>query len=143
MKIILDTNIIISGLFWHGTPAKILEKVVSRKLTLCFSESTFQEISKVLNYPKFKSEIEKLSFEVGNFLAKLTQKAIIYSNSEVKLNTIKDDPSDNRFLECALMSGVKYIVSGDRHLLKLKKFQNIAIISPRQFLKVFNNNEEI
>ena len=136
MRIVLDTNVIISGLFWRGIPGKILENILRGKYILCFSEETWREFQKVLNYPKFKSQIQELPFPLEEFLNKLTEKAIIVYSPN-KLDVIKEHPADNKFLSCAISCGASFIISGDKHLLQLKKFQDISILTPREFLKKF------
>lgn len=58
-----------------------------------------------------------------------------------RINEIKDDPSDNKFLEAAIAGNADYIVSGDKHVLKLKKFKDILIVTPAEFLEVYNNDK--
>lgn len=133
MKVVLDTNVIISGLFWKGISGKILEDTLQGKYILCFSKSTLSELKQVLAYPKFQSAIKNLSFSVEDFLFVLIQKVIIVSKTP-KINFIKSDPSDNKFLACAFSSQANFIVSGDKHLLELKTFQDIPILTPKQFV---------
>ena len=134
MKIVLDTNVIISGLLWKGLPGDVLEKCL-KEHTLCFSIETLNEIRKALSYPKFIPNIQRLSFNTEEFLNRLTKNALIVSGTE-KISVIKDDPSDNKFLACAISCQVNFIISGDQHLLKLKEFHKIPILQPKEFLKI-------
>ncbi len=58
-----------------------------------------------------------------------------------KLDIIKDDPDDNKFLECAFAASAEYIISGDEHLLSLKRFMDIKIVNPAEFVKLMRKNE--
>lgn len=138
MRVVLDTNVIISGLFWRGFPGEILEKCL-KEHTLCFSTETISELKKALSYPKFIPYFQKLTFTTGEFLNRLTKNALIVSKIE-NLSIIKEDPSDNKFLACAISCQASFIISGDKHLLNLKQFQKIPIVSPKQFLKIISVN---
>ncbi len=82
-----------------------------------------------MDYPKFKFK-EK---EKDQFLEVLLANSILVEPKE-KINIIKEDSDDNKFLECAVEACADYIISGDDHLLKLHQFRGIAIVSPREFL---------
>ena len=134
MRIVLDTNIIISGLFWGGVPGKILDDgLKNKKYVFCFSNETFDELRDVLLFPKFQSQIQKLNFTVEDFLIELSELSLIFLTSPQE-NIIKNHPDDDKFITCAVASSAQYLISGDQHLLKLKEFQNIPILTPRQFL---------
>ena len=137
MKIVLDTNVIISGLFWHGFPGEVLEKCL-KEHTLCFSVETFNELEETLSYPKLIFHLQKLTFTIEEFLNRLIKNALVVSKIE-KVSVIKEDPSDNKFLACALSSQASFIISGDKHLLNLKEFQEIPIVKPKEFLKVLSS----
>lgn len=133
MRIVLDTNIIISGLFWQGHSRRILYDGLKGKYLLCFSQETIEELKTVLSYPKFVPKIKKLNFTIEDFLSTLTDSSLMVVLSG-KVNIIKEHPADNVFLSCALSCGAHFIISGDQHLLKLKKFQKIFIVTAKQFL---------
>ena len=134
MRIVLDTNVIISGLFWGGIPGKIIDGgLKNKKYTFCFSNETLDELKDVLSFPKLQPQIQKLNFMVEDFLIELSELSLIFLTN-AQNNIIKDHPADDKFLACAFASGARYIISGDQHLLKLKKFQSISILNPRQFL---------
>ena len=134
-KVVLDTNVLISSLLKAKSKARDIYRLVLRgEIELYTSACLINELSKVLEYPKFK--FEKLQKEV--FLKNLTRVAIILANPKLKINVIKEDPPDNKFLECAVEAKADYLISGDnKHLLPLKNFQGIKIISPSEFLKLY------
>lgn len=138
MRVVLDTNVIISGLFWKGIPGKVLEKC-QKEHTLCFTKETFSELKATIYYPKFLPHLQRLTFPIESFLARLAEKALIISKPPQEVFVIKEHPPDNKFLTCAISCQVSFIVSGDQHLLRLKEFQGIPILSPKEFLKIIKN----
>ena len=130
-KIILDTNIYISALGWEGNPKKIFNKVIEGKYELIISHKQFKEITTVLDYPKFVFIQEQKE----RFILLLNEIATIVK-TKINVNVVKDDPSDNIILEPAAEINIDYIVSGDRHLLGLKEFNDAKIVTPQQFLEV-------
>lgn len=135
MKVVLDTNVIISGLFWNKVPGEVLE-ICRKRHTLCFTNKTLKELYETLSYSKFKPHILKLPFEIEEFLSHLTEKSLIISGPFPKISVIREDPADDKFLACAVSCQASFIVAGDKHLLKLKEFQGISIVSPREFLRI-------
>ncbi len=135
MRIVLDTNVIISGLLWGGIPGKILNNgLKNKKYILCFSNETLDELKDVLLFSKLQPQIQKLNFTVEEFLIELSEVSLLFLTGTQEKNIIKEHIADDKFLACALASQAKYIVSGDKHLLGLKNFQGITILNPRQFL---------
>lgn len=133
MRLVLDTNVIISAALWDGTPRQVLE-AAHNKHTLCFSLVTLDEIDRVFHYPKLAERLAQLSFSSEEFIKQLLEDATLVSETpEVKL--ITEDPDDNQFLACAEACNAKLIVSGDTHILALKKFKGISIVPPKTALK--------
>jgi putative PIN family toxin of toxin-antitoxin system len=131
-KVVLDTNILVSALGWQGNPHKLLQKVIDGKVILFISNEQFEELAKVLDYPKFNfSEEEKARFKA------LTSGVAVLVRPTRKLDIIKKDPSDNLILECALVSNADFIVSGDKHLLVLATFKGAKIVSAAHFMREF------
>lgn len=134
-KVVLDTNVLISSLLKPENKARDIYRLALRgEIELYTSAYLINELSRVLEYPKFG--FEKLQKEV--FLKNLRRVATILVNSGLRINVIKEDPPDNKFLECAVEAKVDYLISGDnKHLLPLKNFQGIKIISPSEFLNLY------
>ena len=126
--LVLDTNVLISGLFFTGTPRKILDATLLGKLELVTSLDLLNELERVL-----KDKFSNTGIEVAQMLEIVMNAAVISIPTEI-VEAIKDDPADNRVLECAVSGKAEVIVSGDKHLLKLKKFRDIPILTPREFL---------
>ena len=128
-RIVFDTNITISTLFWKGHPRTIFDLVREGKAVLLSSEQIESELIRVLAYSKFgliPSEI----LPIVNNVRKHTQLIEVKS----KVDLVKEDLTDNIFLECALDGKADYIISGDRHLLKIGSYQGIQIIRAKDFL---------
>lgn len=141
MRVVLDTNIYISGLFFGGIPRRILDLIEEKFITPCFTIKTFTELERLLYHDKFIKQRNLLSFSIADFLNRIKSYSLIFPQpSEIPIPIIiKEDLPDNYFLACAILSQVSFIVSGDKHLLKLKKFQGIRIVSPREFLKIIKS----
>lgn len=134
MKVVADTNVIISMLLWGKSLERLFLLVNRREVVLCFSPETIDELFRVIYYPKIRAQAEKFKVPVEALLDKLLAASSIYYPS-VKIAAISEDESDNRILEVAIEGEAFCIITGDRSLLKLGNFQNIPIYTPAQFLK--------
>lgn len=128
MWVVIDTNIIVSA-YLGGSLEVILRSLKSDKFSLIVSKAIVDEYLSVLSRPKFHIE----QSEQDDFVALLLLKAEFVSPMET-VHAIEADPSDNKFLEAALQGKAIYVVSGDNHLLELKTFRDIHIITAREFI---------
>ena len=129
-KVILDTNILVSALGWQGNPHRILQKVTNGEIELFISHEQFEELTRVLDYPKFNfTEEQKARFKA------LISAMATFVNPSARLDIVKKDPSDNKILESALVAKVDFIVSGDGHLLALGKLEGMNIVRAGEFLR--------
>src|SRR3989344_4782367 len=136
MKIVLDTNVWLSGIFWDGEASKILEKSENKDLQIIISEEILSEIITVLNREsKFQKYISNLKLSMEDLLRTILSISTLIE-TKTKLDIIKADPKDNIILEAAIEGKVEYIISYDNHLLNMIEFRNIKIISPGEFLKI-------
>lgn len=135
IKVVLDANQFVSGVITSkGNSSRILDLVKEDKIKLLISSSILNEIRRVLFYPHLK-KIHKFGYhEIDEGLKKISSFAK-FTTEGSKINAIKDDPSDNKYLECAVSGEADFIISGDHHLLNLKTYQGVKIISPAEFLK--------
>ncbi|MDD5192723.1 MAG: putative toxin-antitoxin system toxin component, PIN family [Candidatus Nanoarchaeia archaeon] len=135
MKIVLDTNIWLSAIFWDGEASRIIERAEKKGIQIIISEDILSEIIKVLNREsKFQKYILNLRLSIEDLLRTILSISNLIG-TKTKLDIIKVDPKDNIILEAALEGKVEYIISYDNHLLNMIEFRNIKIISPREFLK--------
>lgn len=133
MKIVLDTNVLISATFWDGDSNKIIEKVERKEIELVLSKDIIEEFAKVLDYREIKEKIKNKNLEMKRTIEKIISLSTIVDPIE-KLNIVKEDSDDNKILECAKAGDVDFIITNDAHLLRLKQFEKIRIIPPREFL---------
>ena len=131
MRVVFDTNIFISALhFKKGIPRTLLGRVISGQLTLITSKQILAEVRGVLRM-KFGYSIEMLD----HFEELLMDIATIV-DPQVKVSAISRDPDDNLVLECAIEGNATAVVSGDKDLIDLHRYENIQIYTPREFLEI-------
>lgn len=136
IKLVLDTNILVSGTFWTGDSFKIMELIDKKKIVSMLSEEIIKEYYRVINSDEIIDKIKDKYLIISDVSKKIILNSTIIK-LDIKLDIVKEDPDDNIILECAHEGKVDYIISQDKHLLKLKEFKNIKIITPEEFLKVF------
>ena len=129
MRVVIDTNIMVSA-YLGGALKAIIVSWKSGKFTLVVSDAISAEYHEVLKRPKF--QIERA--ELDDFFALLLDKAEFVIPLET-INVITSDSLDNKFIEAAIAGKAKLIVSGDNHLLELKSFKDIPIITAKEFIK--------
>ncbi len=133
MKIVCDTNILISGILFGGKPRKILRLCSSGTVTNCISPDILKEVEEVLLRPKFDLKEEQV-YEI----IRLFRDTFMLINPDRRLSVVTADPDDNRILEAALSAEADAIVSGDTHLLDLINWNGIPLLSADTFLKKFS-----
>lgn len=134
MRVVLDTNVIISGLLWKGPPKTLFDLVQTGKLTPCLTPGILQEVRRVLQYPKILKPLNAAGMSPDDVIGHLVKEALIFPDESL-VRIVKEDPSDDMFLNCAIVSAARWLVSGDQHLLRIGHFGNIAVVTPGRFLK--------
>lgn len=134
VKVVLDINIWVSILFNKTLAGKFLPLVHSGKVAVYISRDLVSELSRVLTYPKIGKLLERAGMDQRVALSAILRSVAMVSVKE-SLVEIRDDSADNRVLECALAARAEFIVTGDRHLLMLKRFGRTEIVSAREFLE--------
>ncbi len=129
IRVVADTNIFISALMFGGLPGSFLDLALAGSFLLVISPALLNELDEKLRL-KFELSIE----DADLVQARLRGAALVVSPSIV-LDAIRDDPDDNRVLECAITGEADYVVSGDRHLLKVGLYEGIRILTVRQFME--------
>jgi putative PIN family toxin of toxin-antitoxin system len=131
MRIVIDTNVLISATFWTGKPKQLLNKVRRGQVTFITSETLLEELKEVLTREDkpFKLSEEKAE-RVVTTMRDLAE--IVQTKSHL---TVCQDEMDNRVIECAIDGRPECIVSGDLHLLGLKSFKNVKIMTASEFLR--------
>lgn len=130
VRVVLDTNTLVSALLFTGISSELVSLWQDGIITLLLSRDILDEYLRVLSYPKFKLSEEEIK--------KLLQEEILPYAEVVKpkrrLRVVQRDPSDNKFLECAIAGKTRVIISGDKDLLSLGRYRRIRIQTPAQFL---------
>jgi uncharacterized protein len=129
MRVVLDTNVFVSS-FFGGNPRKIIDLWTRGRITLCVSRAILDEYIEVLRRMDLEKEPE--FGELLNFLAQGTN--ILFTARTPTLHIVKSDPSDDKFIECAVALKAEYIVTGDKALVAVKNYAGIHILTPRQAL---------
>ena len=121
MKVVLDTNVVISGIFFSGPPSRILKAWKDSKIQITLSEEILEEYQRVAE--------ELSSGFPGIDIEKIIELFTIYGEMFDTKNisvSVSEDPDDNKFIECAIASNSKIIISGDKHLLRITGYQGIS-----------------
>ncbi len=134
LKIVIDTNVFVSS-FFGGVPREIIDLWKNGKVVLCLSQKIIEEYLEVLNRLGLedKHEIENLTrlFAEGY--------NSIFTSKTPRLKVVEDAPDDNKFIECAVALDSKFIISGDKHLKDIKKYVDIEILSPKEFINLHHS----
>lgn len=130
MRVVLDTNVIVSALVFGGTPQVILDLVSEGEIELVISPSLFVELAGVLE-DKFHFSPQRVEQHLADLWAVAH---VVTPRLTVHVFGGKDEP-DNRVLECAIAGHVNAIVTGDNRVLRRKRYQGIPILNPTQFLR--------
>ena len=137
MRVVIDTNVFISSFLGKGIPKQIIDLWKNGNITICLSREIIDEYVEVLIQLGIKNarEIEELLqlFAQG-----------YHSIFTAKTKTIKivmEDPDDNKFFECAVSLKARYIISGDKNVLKVKDYCGIKVVNPKKFLAEFEGNK--
>jgi len=136
-RAILDTNIIISSVL-GGALVLILDKWEEGKFTVVVTSDILAEYFEVLNRPKFRLKQETID-KITRYLYQFSEFVVV---PEEQIQFVEADPHDDKFLEAAVAGKVDFIVSGDKHLLDLKEFRSIPIISGRKFIEWLKSGAE-
>ncbi|MBN2064517.1 MAG: putative toxin-antitoxin system toxin component, PIN family [Sedimentisphaerales bacterium] len=129
VRAVIDTNVFVSGIFFSGPPAKILSAWHEGYIKLSVTEEIIEEYRRVL-----EELVVKLgAVNIGSILEAVLIEAELVPSLSLK-KPVCEDPDDDKFLACAISSQSKYIISGDKHLLKIGQFFNVKIVTPRYFL---------
>ena len=134
MRVVLDTNVLISALLFKGELSRMVGLWQEGKIVPIISKETFDELRAVLEYPKFslsRAEIKSLiEHETLPFFE------VVHVSKHVK--GACRDPEDDKFISCAISANADCIVTGDKDLADLKKYQSVRIIHASNFIKMFD-----
>lgn len=132
-KIVIDTNVFISAVLFRGPTSRLVSLWQKNAVSVLMSSAVLKEYAKALAYPKFKLS----KTEIRGIVEQELLPYVYPVKVKRSLHIITEDPSDNKFLELAETGKADYILSGDKHLLDLKDFHGIKIITPAEFFAFF------
>lgn len=139
MKVVADTNLFIQGLIFRGDARQILNLAYCKKIDLYGSSGSYNELKRVVGYPHLKRYLEKEIYTPEKLL--ISYKSLInfvtIDDRYEDLHVVNEDADDDEFVRIAKTINSKFIVSSDKHLRKLKKYEEIRIVEPDIFLKIY------
>lgn len=140
MHVVVDTNVLISAaLSAHGNPARIFQLWHDGDVFVpLVSVPILDEYRRALRYKGVKARHRLTEEEMTTLVEDLAASATLVDPEE-PLQVVEDDPNDNKFLECGVAGGADYIVSGDDHLLRLREYRGIRILSPAAFVAMLDD----
>jgi uncharacterized protein len=132
VRIVLDTNVFVSGVFFKGVPSRILKAWAENRIQLVVSSQILDEYQRVGNglaedFP---------GVELGPILELLIVKAEL-APAVALSEPVCDDPDDDKFFACAVASGCSIVVSGDKHLLRVSGYAGVKVLRPKEFLQFY------
>jgi len=134
MRVVLDTNVVVSALLFKTALSKIIDLWQRGAIIPAISKDTFQELQTVLAYPKFALTPDEIRAMLEGEILPFFE--VIEVREDVK--GICADSADDKFLACALATSSDYLVSGDKAVTELKQYKSVKIIKPSEFLKMFD-----
>lgn len=135
LRAVIDTNLFISGLFARDSLSAQLQNLwINLDFELVTSIEIIKEISRVLNYPRIKDHFKPKDKNIKRFFRLIFRKAVI-AKDIYKTDRITEDPTDNKFLACALEKDADYIISRDPHLRNIKHYHGIQIVDVKTFIE--------
>jgi len=133
IKVVIDTNVVISALLFGGTPGELINLWKAGHIVPLASKEIIEEYIRVLAYPKFELSAQEIDYILYQEI--LPYFEVVASDSFE--NIVNADPSDDKFIHCALSGNAEFIISGDDHLLSIGSFDKFRVVSPSEFLESF------
>jgi len=126
LKLVLDTNTLVSAFFWEGNEAERVRKIEQGKANLYITSEILKEVEGVIKRPKFNEVMKKANLTPNQIIQKIVSISHLVIAPKLNIKGCRDE-KDNKFLECAESAKVDYLVSGDEDLLSLKEYEGIPI----------------
>lgn len=130
MKVVLDTNVLVSGILFSGAPSEILKAWRGGDIEFVLSSEIIYEYLRVSKILAGRSP----DVQISPILSLIITESEIVESLPLP-HQVCEDPDDDKFLACAVASGSRVIVSGDKHLLKLSGYRGIVVLTPRAFIE--------
>ncbi|MHB8362023.1 MAG: putative toxin-antitoxin system toxin component, PIN family [Patescibacteria group bacterium] len=131
-KVVIDTNVWVSGLVFGGTPGDILHQFIDEKIIVIISEEIITELHRIIitKFPLLKPKLSLLEASIRK------DSTLVYLGDYTV--RVSRDPDDNKIIETAIVGDADYIISGDEDLLSIGQYEGIKIIKPAEFLSIDN-----
>ena len=129
---VVDSNVVISSILWGGASYRVMRLIANGKVKAYTTEQIKEELSEVLKHFRYKTPIAK-----QREILELYDSVFEIVNVDTRIGKAEDleDPKDQKFLDCAGSVSADYLITGDNHLLKLRNFREIRIVTPAAFLR--------
>ena len=135
MRLVLDTNVLVSAFLWKGTPGKLIELAGEREIRLFTSQVLLAELAEVLHRKKFAKRVQVTGFTAAELVKQYRHLAYRVTARQFT-RQISRDADDDAMLACALAARAELIVSGDRDLLTLKTFREMPIVTAAEAVRI-------
>lgn len=136
MRVVLDTNVVASGLLWDGVPRQLLQAARNKQSRLFTSTTLLLELTDILERAKFARKLVAAQLSIDQLVERYALLTTVV-HPAVIVPAILDDPDDDQVLACAIAAAAELIVSGDRHLHSLGgQYQGIPIVTPVEAMKI-------
>jgi uncharacterized protein len=133
MRVVIDTNVWLSGLLWGGLPDQILQQVDSGTIQAIASEEILDELARTLDRPKLQRRLNQLGLKAAAIMLAVRQVVIVVKDVPIPVENLRD-PKDAMIVAAAIVGKADVIVTGDQDLLVLDTVAGIKILTPRDFL---------
>lgn len=133
MRIVTDTNVVVSGLLWLGNSGRLMEAAANGRVTLYTSPILVAELRSTLSYARLAKYVQRSGLTLDELLTRYLNVAIVVEPETVP--QVVRDPDDDHVLACALAAQADLIATGDTDLLDLKAYRNISIVTPAEALR--------
>ncbi len=130
MRVVLDTNTVVSAVLFSGTASRLPSLWQSRRITVLVSRPILEEYLRVLAYPKFRLSPQEIRELIEEQVLPFVETVTVRRH----LAVVRRDPEDNKFIECAVAGRARYVVTGDQDLRELGSYRGIGILTVAAFL---------
>ncbi|HLC75299.1 MAG TPA: putative toxin-antitoxin system toxin component, PIN family [Candidatus Nanoarchaeia archaeon] len=141
MRVTLDTNIVVSGMFWRGVSSKILDLVMQKKIIAVASPEIVKEYIDIVTSDEIiakTDELQQARLEAFHTLISCMETIEPHDTQRI----VPDDEDDDKFLHCAHEGHCDYVITQDKHLLRIKQYENIKIATPQEVLDKITSTTE-